>query len=108
MRATVAVLAVGVTVMALASRLSIYQLVNESGKVVLVAAFVPLAAGLFWKRATAFGAKVSIGCGLAAWIALEAALPEGLVPPALAGFLASAAGIVIGSLAPSGAPKPAA
>ena len=108
MRITVALLAVGVTVMALTSRLSIYQLVNESGKVVLVAAFVPLAAGLFWKRATAFGAKVSIGCGLATWIALEAASPEGLFPPALAGFFASAAGIALGSLAPFGAPKAAA
>src|SRR5690348_4755072 len=47
-----AVLAIGLAVlaMALASNQSIYDLVNNSGKVVLVAAFVPLAAGLFWKR----------------------------------------------------------
>ena len=108
MRLTVAGLATAVTAMALTSRLSIYQLVNESGKVVLVAAFVPLAAGLFWKRASAFGAKLSIACGLGVWIALEWALPEGLFPPPLAGFLASAAAMALGSLAPAASPKPAA
>ena len=40
MRLGALALAVAVTAMALTSRLSIYQLVNESGKVVLVAAFV--------------------------------------------------------------------
>jgi Na+/proline symporter len=101
-------LAIAVTVMALTSRLSIYQLVNESGKVVLVAAFVPLAAGLFWRRATALGAKVSIASGLAVWIALEAALPDGLFPPPLAGFLASIAGMAAGSLGSRAVAKAAA
>ncbi len=99
MRLTVAGLAVAVTAMALTSKLSIYQLVNESGKVVLVSSFVPLAAGLFWPRATARGAHWSIAAGLATWIALEAALPEGLVPPALAGLAAAILGMAAGSLA---------
>lgn len=98
MRATVAGLAIAVTVMALTSRLSIYQLVNESGKVVLVGAFVPLAAGLFWRRANTWGARLSVACGLAVWIGLEIASPEGLVPPALAGLAASALGMAAGSL----------
>src|SRR5260221_5059305 len=89
MRLTVAGLAVAVTAMALTSRLSIYQLVNESGKVVLVSAFVPLAAGLFWKRASARGAHLAIGLGLASWIALELTAPEGAMPPALAALPAS-------------------
>jgi Na+/proline symporter len=82
MRLTVAAIAAVVTVMALTSRLSIYQLVNESGKVVLVSAFVPLAAGLFWRPATARGAHVSMACGLVTWITLECIAPEALVPPA--------------------------
>jgi SSS family transporter len=98
MRLTVVALALAVLAMALTSRLSIYQLVNESGKVVLVSAFVPLAAGLFWKRASARGAHLAIGGGLATWIALELASPEGVVPPALAGLLASALGMVAGTL----------
>jgi Na+/proline symporter len=97
MRLTVAVLGVGVTVMALTSKLSIYQLVNESGKVVLVSAFVPLAAGLFWPRATSRGAHWSIAAGLVTWITLEWLAPEALVPPALAGLLMGVAGMALGS-----------
>jgi Na+/proline symporter len=98
MRAAVFLLAVAVTVMALTSTMSIYQLVNESGKVVLVSSFVPLAAGLFWKRATTLGAHLAIAAGLAAWIALEALASEALLPPALAGLIASAAAMAAGSL----------
>jgi Na+/proline symporter len=105
MRLTVLVLAVAVLAMALTSKLSIYQLVNESGKVVLVSAFVPLAAGLFWPRATARGAHAAIGAGLATWIALELATPDATLPPPLAGLVASVLGMVAGTLAaPRSAP----
>jgi SSS family solute:Na+ symporter len=103
MRFTVLALGCAVLAMALTSKLSIYQLVNESGKVVLVSAFVPLAAGLFWPRASARGAHLSIGAGLATWIALEALAPGAVVPPALAGLLASLAGMLLGTLL--GAPR---
>jgi len=99
MRAAVLFLAVAVTVMALASTMSIYQLVNESGKVVLVSSFVPLVAGLFWKRATTLGAHLAIAAGLAVWIAMEALAPGTLVPAPLAGLIASAAAMAAGSLA---------
>jgi Na+/proline symporter len=69
-------------------------------KATLVAAFVPLAAGLYWRRATAQGALAAIVGGLATWIALEIAAPEGLFPPQLAGLLVSIAGMLLGSLAP--------
>ena len=104
MRLTVAGLALAVAAMAFTSRLSIYQLVNESGKVVLVSAFVPLAAGLFWPRADARGARWSILAGLATWIGLELLAGDGLVPPALAGLGAGLVGMVIGSLLPVRAP----
>ena len=101
MRLTILAIGVGVTAMALKSSLSIYQLVNESGKVVLVAAFVPLAAGLFWRRANSAGALASASLGLAIWIALEAVAPEATLPPVLAGLLASISGMVLGSYAPA-------
>lgn len=91
MRLTVLVLAVAVTAMALISRQSIYELVNNSGKVVLATAFVPLAAGLFWKRATASGAWWSALGGLGVWLLAEWLAPEATVPPVLAGFIVSAA-----------------
>ena len=99
MRASVALLAVAVTVMALTSKQSIYQLVNESGKIVLVTSFVPLAAGIFWRRASARGAHASIAAGLVAWILMEWWAPEATLPPPLAGFLASLAAMIGGSLA---------
>jgi SSS family transporter len=97
MRLTVLALGVAITGMALRSSLSIYQLVNESGKVVLVGGFVPLAAALFWPRATSAGALASTGAGLATWIALEFAAPEATVPPVLAGLFASIFGMAAGS-----------
>ena len=104
MRLTVGGLAIGVAAMALLSKQSIYELVNESGKVVLVSAFVPLAAGLFWTRADARGARWSIVAGLATWIGMELAAGDALVPPALAGLAASILGMAIGSLLPVRAP----
>ena len=100
MRLTVLALGLAITAMALHSNLSIYQLVNESGKVVLVAAFAPLAAGLFWPRANSAGALASAALGLVVWILLENVAPEATVPPVLAGLLASIAGLIAGSFAP--------
>jgi SSS family transporter len=100
MRVVVAAFAIGVTVFALNSDSTIYEMVVGAYKVTLVAAFVPLAAGLYWRRATAQGALAAILAGLATWIALEVAAPDGLFPPQLAGLLASIAGMLVGSLAP--------
>ncbi|MEO5693823.1 MAG: sodium:solute symporter family protein [Usitatibacter sp.] len=98
LRLTVAALASAVLVMALTSKMSIYQLVNESGKVVLVSSFVPLAAGLFWKRASSRGAHLSVAFGLITWIVLEFAAEDATVPPAFAGLMASIVGMLAGSL----------
>jgi SSS family solute:Na+ symporter len=99
MRLTVLVLAVAVTAMALISRQSIYDLVNNSGKVVLATSFVPLTAGLFWARATATAAWGSALSGLAVWLLAEGLAPEAILPPVLAGFITSAAVMVAVSLA---------
>jgi SSS family transporter len=100
MRIVVAAFAAGVTVFALNTDSTIYEMVVGAYKATLVAAFVPLAAGLYWRRATAQGALAAIVGGLATWIALEIAAPEGLFPPQLAGLLVSIAGMLLGSLAP--------
>jgi len=105
MRLTVLGLAAAVLAMALTSKMSIYQLVNESGKVVLVSSFVPLAAGLFWKRASARGAHLSVAAGLVTWLLHEAFAPDGLVPPAFAGLVASLAGMVAGSFLSPRSPR---
>ena len=76
--------------------------------VAIVAAFVPLFAGLFWKRATTRGALCAIAAGLAAWLGAEFLSPEqAVVPPQLAGLAAAALGMIIGSYLsePSGTPR---
>lgn len=77
---------------------TIYAMVENAYKVTLAACFVPLAFGLYWKRATNIGAITSIVFGLTVWITLELAAPEGLWPPQLAGLLAAIVGMVLGSL----------
>ena len=78
----------------------IYELVSGAYQVPLVGAFVPLVAGLYWKRATTQGAMAAVVLGIGCWLLLLA-LPWGTVFPAqLAGVLASAFGMVAGSLAP--------
>ncbi len=89
-----------VTVYAISTTESIHGMVENAYKVTLVAAFVPLAAGLYWKRATTQGAACAIIGGLASWIALEFAAIDGLWPPQFIGFLVSVAGMTAGSLLP--------
>jgi len=101
MRAVVAGFAVTVTVFALNSSSGIYEMVGNAYKVTLVGAFVPLVAGLYWKRANSQGALLSIAFGMATWLAMEAVAPEALVPPQLAGFAVAVVWMVIGSLMPS-------
>jgi len=100
MRVVVLLFTVAVTSLALNSQSSIYQMVENAYKVTLVAAFVPLAFGVYWKRATRQGALAAMILGLTTWITLEYVAPEGLWPPQLAGLLMSVGGMVFGSLLP--------
>ena len=77
-----------------------YEMVQSAYKVTLVGAFVPLAAGLFWKRATTQGALASVVTGIACWLLMEFLAADATVPPQLAALLASLAGMLLGSLAP--------
>jgi len=88
-----------VVTFALASEASIYQMVQNTYKVTLVSCIVPLAAGIFWPRATAQGALASIALGLSSWIGMEIYAPDGLLPPQLVGLAFSIAGMIGGSYA---------
>jgi Na+/proline symporter len=101
-----------VLAIALWSDVTIYKLVVNTYKVTLVAAFIPLFAGLYWKRATTRGALWAIIAGVTSWIASELLGPaEPVWPPQLVGFLMAGAGMIVGSLWPvrtSEATRPAA
>ena len=100
MRCVVLVFTVIVTAFALHTESSIYKMVENAYKITLVAAFVPLAFGLYWKPATRQGALAAIGLGLCSWVGMEVLAPEGYWPPQLAGVLMSLFGMVAGSLMP--------
>lgn len=101
MRLVVVVFAALVLTIALTSSSSIYQLVVNTYKVTLVAAFVPLCAGLFWSRATTQGALFALVAGLMTWMGWELfGPPVSIWPPQLVGFLVAATGMVVGSLLP--------
>jgi solute:Na+ symporter, SSS family len=103
MRLVVVGFAAVVTLFALYSNATIYEMVENAYKITLVVAFVPLVSGLYWQRACKQGAYLSIALGLAIWLPMEIWLPEGtaLLPPQFAGFLASVAGMLVGSLWPA-------
>jgi len=81
MRAVVVVFTGIVTLYALNANASIYHMVENAYKVTLVAAFVPLLFGLYWKRASTQGALFAIVLGVSSWLLLEIFLPDGLWPP---------------------------
>ena len=88
---------------ALQSRQTMYDMIQNAYTVTLVSAFVPLAGGIYWKRANNPGAILSAVSGLVAWLAADAFAPDALMPPSLVGLGASFVGLVAGSLA-SGVP----
>jgi Na+/proline symporter len=88
---------------ALNSEASIFKMVENAYKITLVAAFIPLFAGLYWKRANNQGALFAIVAGLATWVLLEFFGPQHVVwPPQLVGFLMAGVGMIAGSLLPTG------
>lgn len=97
-RIIVACFAVIVTGYAVATDATIHTMVEHAYRITLAGAFVPLAAGLFWKRATSQGAASALVLGLGTWLILEFLGIEEPVEPQLIGLIASAVGMVAGSL----------
>lgn len=78
----------------------IYEMVSGAYQVTLVGAVVPLAAGLYWPRASTQGALASIALGLSGWLLLLATPAGDIFPPQLGGLLLAVLGMWAGSMAP--------
>jgi Na+/proline symporter len=96
MRITVLCFSIMVTFFAINSELSIFKMVESAYKVTLVAAFVPLAFGVYWSKANSLGGLLSVVFGLTVWIGCEILAPNAILPPQLAGLLASIMGMILG------------
>ncbi|WP_276497308.1 sodium:solute symporter family protein [Pontibacter litorisediminis] len=77
-------------------RSNIYELVSESSALSLVSLFVPLVAGLFWRKTTSAAAIASMLAGMGVW--LLALYLETAVNPMLYGLAGSIAGLLAGQL----------
>jgi SSS family solute:Na+ symporter len=99
-RITVFVFTLMVTVYAVMTEASIHTMVENAYRITLAGAFVPLAAGLFWRRASNLGAILSVFFGLATWLLLEVSVDEEalVVEPQLIGLLFSLVGMIVGSV----------
>ncbi len=90
-----------VMVYALNTEATIFGMVESAYQITLVSAFIPLAFGVYWRRATNQGALLSIFAGVAVWQGVIWLGPEDpLVPAQFAGLIASFFGMLIGSLMP--------
>lgn len=89
---------IGITIISVGLSLykaEIYELVGESSSLSLVALFIPLVAGLYWKRASALGAILSMVFGTGTWLILEFYPTE--IPSIIWGLSASITGMLVGS-----------
>ena len=85
---------------ALNSKSTMYEMVQNAYKVTLVSCIVPLAAGIYWKRASVPGAMLSVVFGLFSWGVAEFTAPQATLPPQLVGLAFSILGMGLGSLVP--------
>lgn len=91
----ITVICVGMTA---ARDVNIFELVGESSAFSLVSLFVPLTAGLYWKRATNLGCLLSMTIGFVVWLVCLWLDTE--FSAMLYGLLASVLGMVVGSIVP--------
>jgi SSS family solute:Na+ symporter len=93
-----------VTLYAMHSKDSIFQMVENAYQVTLVAAFIPLLCGVYWSKATNQGAILAIVLGVSTWLIMLTGLPftqpVQVFTPQGVGVIASLIGMIIGSLMP--------
>ncbi|GAA4438228.1 sodium:solute symporter family protein [Pontibacter saemangeumensis] len=77
-------------------RSNIYELVSESSALSLVSLFVPLVAGMFWRKTSPAAAIASMLAGMGIWLLALSLDPE--INPMLYGLAASVAGLFLGQL----------
>jgi len=98
----------GALIFALLSKKTMYDMIQNAYTVTLVSAFVPLAAGIFWKRANNTGAILSALAGFIAWLVADyLSGDDTLVPAPLVGLGFSIVGMVVGAYLPRAAASPA-
>lgn len=97
-RLAVIFVACGGVLLAIRDDARIYELVSSAYSVTLVAGFIPLAVGLYSKKANSFGALVSIILGLTTWQYWEHFVTSD-IPGTFVGFFASLIGMIIGTIA---------
>ena len=95
-RGAVVVFTCLVAAYAVSTNATIHHMVESAYRITLSGAFIPLAAGLFWKRANNLGAGLAIIFGIGTWLFLELFVPEGDIGPQLYGLAASFTGMLIG------------
>ena len=78
-------------------RQTVYELMVDSWSVLLATLFVPLTAGIWWRRANAPGALSAVGTGLCAWLALSRFAPS--LPGDLLAVPVGALAMIVVSLA---------
>ena len=100
MRTSLVGFALIVLFVALNSKLTIFQMVESAYKITLVTAFVPLAFGLYWLRATTQGAYFAMGAGLGIWLTAEIFIQSEVWPAQMLGLAAAIVGMIAGSLLP--------
>ncbi|MBL7803829.1 MAG: sodium:solute symporter family protein [Saprospiraceae bacterium] len=101
MRFAVVLVALVTGGMALA-RDNIYELVGESSAFSLVALFIPLMGGIYWKKTSPFGAMAGMLAGLAGWLLAQWTEPwrGGIwleIPAVFYGLAANILALVMGS-----------
>ena len=107
LRTVLVVFTLAALLFALNSKSTMYEMVQNAYKVTLVSCIVPLAAGIYWKRANNAGAMLSVLFGLASWTIAELTAPEATVPPQFVGLAFSLLGMVLGSYVPRPVSAPA-
>jgi len=85
------------------SRQNIFELVGEASAFSLVSLFIPLNAGLWWKRASPMGSHLSMLLGLFVWAYFNFMNPSE-IPAIWFGLAASLIGLFVGTY---GFPRPA-
>jgi SSS family transporter len=101
LRVVLLLFAVGAARYAVTSNATMYEMVQGAYSVTLVGAFVPLAMGIYWRKASTQGAIVSILFGIVGWLSVRFTYGEdAVVPPQLVGLATSFVGMLVGSLTP--------
>lgn len=94
-KVSVLIVAAGAIIMGIQQG-DIYSLVSNAYSITLVSAFVPLAAGLYWKRANNLGAILSIVFGAVTWQYIEQFTSDFIIPSIILGFVMSIFGMILG------------